>query len=170
MAQITGENVEKELNIEKIDINSKRKEYLSWEDYFMATAFLAAQRSKDPSSQVGACIVNDENKIVGVGYNGMPTGCDDEELPWSRVGETYLDTKYAYGKKILSFSYGFQTKSYAQALTSPRLNTNYYTANGVFLLYQDILNCRSKHGLTLGLGFHSRQDNNIPIMRIDYFF
>ncbi|XP_066913110.1 deoxycytidylate deaminase-like [Clytia hemisphaerica] len=96
MAQINGERVEKELDFDKIDINSKRKEYLSWEDYFMATAFLAAQRSKDPSSQVGACIVNDEKRIVGVGYNGMPTGCDDEELSWSRVGETYLDTKYAY--------------------------------------------------------------------------
>ena len=95
------EDIEEKANkmdLNEIDINSRRKEYLSWEDYFMATAFLAAQRSKDPSSQVGACIVNSEKRIVAVGYNGMPTGCSDEELPWSRVGETYVDTKYAFGK------------------------------------------------------------------------
>lgn len=83
-------------DMNEIDINSRRKEYLCWEDYFMATAFLSAQRSKDPSSQVGACIVNSEKKIVGVGYNGMPTGCSDDVLPWSRVGKTYIDTKYAF--------------------------------------------------------------------------
>ncbi|KAM7009571.1 deoxycytidylate deaminase-like isoform 2-T2 [Tautogolabrus adspersus] len=54
----------------------KREDYLEWPEYFMAVAFLSAQRSKDPSSQVGACIVNQENKIVGIGYNGMPNGCD----------------------------------------------------------------------------------------------
>ena len=69
----------------------------------MATAFLAAQRSKDPSTQVGACIVNKKKRIVGVGYNGMPTGCSDDDLPWSRVGESYVNTKYAFGK-ISSFS------------------------------------------------------------------
>ena len=93
------------IDLNKIDINSRREEYLSWEDYFMATAFLAAQRSKDPSTQVGACIVNSEKRIVGVGYNGMPTGCSDEDLPWSRVGESYVQTKYAFGKILFtSFS------------------------------------------------------------------
>ena len=103
---INTENVEQnivDVNLNKIDINSRRNECLSWEDYFMATAFLAAQRSKDPSTQVGACIVNSEKRIVGVGYNGMPTGCSDEDLPWSRVGESYVNTKYAFGK-ISSFS------------------------------------------------------------------
>ncbi|KAA0722175.1 Deoxycytidylate deaminase [Triplophysa tibetana] len=62
----------------------------------MAVAFLSAQRSKDPNSQVGACIVNQENKIVGIGYNGMPNGCDDDLLPWSRSADNKLDTKYPY--------------------------------------------------------------------------
>ncbi|XP_049899901.1 deoxycytidylate deaminase [Epinephelus moara] len=74
----------------------KRKDYLEWPDYFMAVAFLSAQRSKDPSSQVGACIVNEENKIVGIGYNGMPNGCDDDLLPWSRSADDRLNTKYPY--------------------------------------------------------------------------
>uniref|UniRef100_A0A8C6PXA8 Deoxycytidylate deaminase n=1 Tax=Nothobranchius furzeri TaxID=105023 RepID=A0A8C6PXA8_NOTFU len=74
----------------------KREDYLEWPDYFMAVAFLSAQRSKDPSSQVGACIVNQENKIVGIGYNGMPNGCDDDQLPWSRSADDRLDTKYPY--------------------------------------------------------------------------
>jgi len=78
------------------NLNVKRDDYLGWEDYFMAIAFLSAQRSKDPSSQVGACVVNAEKKIVGIGYNGMPLGCSDDILPWSRTGETIMDTKYAY--------------------------------------------------------------------------
>jgi dCMP deaminase len=73
----------------------KRTDYLSWDEYFMGVALLSAQRSKDPNTQVGACIVNPKNKIVGVGYNGFPTGCSDDEFPWDREGE-YLDTKYPY--------------------------------------------------------------------------
>ncbi|XP_072262207.1 deoxycytidylate deaminase isoform X2 [Pyxicephalus adspersus] len=117
----------------------KREDYIEWCEYFMAVAFLSAQRSKDPSSQlgqgtaggavpasftllyrqektrwqrreetdaacsqrhtqdrVGACIVNPENKIVGIGYNGMPNGCPDDVLPWARTAEDRLDTKYPY--------------------------------------------------------------------------
>ncbi|XP_029082276.1 deoxycytidylate deaminase isoform X1 [Monodon monoceros] len=74
----------------------KRDDYLEWPEYFMAVAFLSAQRSKDPNSQVGACIVNAENKIVGIGYNGMPNGCSDDLLPWRRTAESILDTKYPY--------------------------------------------------------------------------
>ncbi|MFV0247257.1 MAG: deoxycytidylate deaminase [Mycoplasmatales bacterium] len=73
----------------------KRNSFLSWDDYFMGIAELSAQRSKDPSTQVGACIVNDENKIVGIGYNGFPRGIRDEDFPWNRDGK-YLDTKYPY--------------------------------------------------------------------------
>jgi dCMP deaminase len=73
----------------------KRKDYLSWDEYFMGVALLSAQRSKDPSTQVGACIVSPRNKIVGVGYNGFPTGCSDDEFPWAREGE-FLQTKYPY--------------------------------------------------------------------------
>lgn len=73
----------------------KREEYINWDDYFMGLAFLSAKRSKDPNTQVGACIVNDYNKIISVGYNGMPMGCSDDEFPWERIGER-LETKYAY--------------------------------------------------------------------------
>lgn len=73
----------------------KRSGYLPWDDYFMAVALLSAQRSKDPSTQVGACIVNSQKRIVGVGYNGFPTGCSDDTLPWCREGD-FLDTKYPY--------------------------------------------------------------------------
>ncbi len=73
----------------------KRTDYLSWDEYFMGVALLSSHRSKDPNTQVGACIVNPKNKIVGVGYNGFPTGCSDDEFPWDREGE-YLDTKYPY--------------------------------------------------------------------------
>lgn len=73
----------------------KRMDYLSWDAYFMGVALLSAQRSKDNHTQVGACIVNAENKVVSVGYNGMPTGCNDDVMPWEREGG-FLDTKYAY--------------------------------------------------------------------------
>ncbi|MBE5956671.1 MAG: dCMP deaminase family protein [Lachnospiraceae bacterium] len=73
----------------------KRQDYLTWDEYFMGIALLAAQRSKDNNTQVGACIVNDENKILSIGYNGMPTGCDDDIMPWERSGDP-LNTKYFY--------------------------------------------------------------------------
>ncbi len=73
----------------------KRNDYIRWDEYFMGVALLSAQRSKDPNTQVGACIVNPDKKIVGVGYNGFPSGCDDDELPWAREGK-YLETKYPY--------------------------------------------------------------------------
>ena len=74
---------------------AKREKYISWDQYFMGVALLSAQRSKDPNTQVGACIVNSEHRIVGVGYNGFPAGCGDDSLPWEREGE-YLDTKYPF--------------------------------------------------------------------------
>jgi len=73
----------------------KRRDYLSWDEYFMAVALLSAQRSKDPHTQVGACIVNEQNRIVGVGYNGLPRGCSDDDMPWGRDG-SFLDSKYPY--------------------------------------------------------------------------
>lgn len=73
----------------------KRQDYISWDEYFMGVALLSAKRSKDPNTQVGACIVNDKHKIVGAGYNGLPIGCDDDEFPWSKQGD-FLDTKYPY--------------------------------------------------------------------------
>lgn len=134
--------------VSKLEVNSKREDFLSWEDYFMSVAFLSAMRSKDPSSQVrkhrtnrysntrtytyvkayaailflnnmaaffaakdyfvylsgiynckvGACIVNKNNKIVGIGYNGMPTGCSDDEFPWRKDSLKAVENKYMYGK------------------------------------------------------------------------
>lgn len=77
-----------------MDLNHPRKDIISWEEYFMGIALLAAQRSKDPSSQVGACIVDKDNKIVSIGYNGMPRGLDESKLSWAREGTE--DTKYLY--------------------------------------------------------------------------
>ena len=71
----------------------KRTDYINWDEYFMGIAMLAAKRSKDPSTQVGACIVSQDNIIISTGYNGMPKGCSDDEFPWDRTGE---ETKYPY--------------------------------------------------------------------------
>lgn len=73
----------------------KRTDYLAWDEYFMAIAKLSAMRSKDPSTQVGACIVSNDNRILSIGYNGAPNGFDDEKFPWGREGES-LNTKYPY--------------------------------------------------------------------------
>ena len=73
----------------------KRQDYISWDEYFMGVALLSGRRSKDPSTQVGACIVSQDNKILSMGYNGFPKGCSDDEFPWAREGEP-LDTKYLY--------------------------------------------------------------------------
>ena len=71
----------------------KRQDYISCDEYFMGVSLLAAKRSKDPNTQVGACIVDSNHVILSTGYNGFPLGCSDDELPWARTGE---DTKYPY--------------------------------------------------------------------------
>ncbi len=71
----------------------KRQDYISWDEYFMGVAVLAGRRSKDPNTQVGACIVSPENIIISTGYNGFPVGCSDDEYPWEREGEA---TKYPF--------------------------------------------------------------------------
>ena len=71
----------------------KRENYITWDEYFMGVAMLAARRSKDPNTQVGACIVSQDNIIISTGYNGLPNGCSDDEYPWEREGE---ETKYPY--------------------------------------------------------------------------
>ena len=73
----------------------KREDYLSWDEYFMGIALLSAQRSKDPNTQVGACIVGQDNRIISLGYNGMPIGCSDDRMPWGNNGEP-LATKYLF--------------------------------------------------------------------------
>ena len=76
-------------------IDYKRADYINWDQYFMGIALLSAERSKDPSTQVGACIVGEDNRILSVGYNGMPQGCDDDDMPWGRDGSP-LDSKYIF--------------------------------------------------------------------------
>ena len=73
----------------------KRQDYISWDEYFMGIALMSAHRSKDPGTQVGACIISPEKRILTVGYNGMPSGCSDDEFPWEREGSP-LETKYLF--------------------------------------------------------------------------
>ena len=76
-------------------MSDKRQDYISWDEYFMGVAQLSGMRSKDPNTQVGACIVSSDNKILSMGYNGFPAGCSDEEFPWAKEGAE-LDTKYPF--------------------------------------------------------------------------
>jgi len=96
-----NENIEElKQKVEKVigeiyNKDKKRKDYLSWDEYFMGVSILSSKRSKDPNTQVGACIINQDKKIIGIGYNGFPKGCSDETFPWGRIGE-FLETKYPY--------------------------------------------------------------------------
>ena len=76
-------------------MSDKRKDYISWDEYFMGVAMLTGMRSKDPNTQVGACIVSADHKILSMGYNGLPTGCSDDEFPWGREGDP-LENKYLF--------------------------------------------------------------------------
>mgnify|MGYP004695351997 FL=1 len=91
-------------------MSDKRKDYISWDEYFMGVAVLASMRSKDPNTQVGACIVSQDNKILSMGYNGFPTGCSDDEFPWGREGDPlenkYLFTTHSELNAILNYSGG----------------------------------------------------------------
>lgn len=72
-----------------------RKDYITWDEYFMGIALMSAERSKDPNSQVGGCIVGDDKRIISIGYNGMPNSINDADVPWEREGD-FVSTKYAY--------------------------------------------------------------------------
>lgn len=76
-------------------MSQKRTDYISWDEYFMGVAMLSGMRSKDPNTQVGACIVSSDHKILSMGYNGLPIGCSDDEFPWCREGDP-LENKYFY--------------------------------------------------------------------------
>ena len=84
------------MKLDKKILGNKRKEYLSWDEFFIGIAKLSAGRSKDPSTQVGACIVSEENRILSIGYNGTPNNFDDDKFPWNREGKCQNDTKYPY--------------------------------------------------------------------------
>ncbi len=70
--------------------------HITWDEYFMGVAALSSKRSKDPNTQVGACVVNADKRIIGIGYNGFPTGCSDDVFPWGKESKNYLETKYPY--------------------------------------------------------------------------
>lgn len=91
----TGEDMNAQKNLKILPKTGKRADYISWDEYFMGVAHLAGMRSKDPNTQVGACIVGRDNKILSMGYNGFPCGCSDDDFPWEREGEE-LESKYAY--------------------------------------------------------------------------
>lgn len=77
-------------------MGGKREDYITWDEYFMGVAMLSGKRSKDPNTQVGACIVGEDNRILSMGYNGFPNGCSDDDFPWDREGDKSLKTKYPY--------------------------------------------------------------------------
>lgn len=77
-------------------VQKKREDYINWPEYFMSVAFLAAKRSKDPTTQVGACIVNKDKRLVGIGYNGFPNGCDDDLFPWTKNSKDPLKNKHLF--------------------------------------------------------------------------
>lgn len=77
-------------------MTGKRANYITWDEYFMGVASLSAMRSKDPNTQVGACIVSNDNKILSMGYNGFPQGCSDDEFPWGKGDPDPYNDKYFY--------------------------------------------------------------------------
>ena len=91
-------------------MSDKREGYISWDEYFMGVAKLSGMRSKDPNTQVGACIVSQDNKILSMGYNGFPMGCSDDDFPWAREGEPlkmkYLFTVHSELNAILNYRGG----------------------------------------------------------------
>ena len=110
-----------------MEYNKQRKDYLTWDEYFMGVAKLSAMRSKDPNTQVGACIVSNDNRILSIGYNGTPNGFKDENFPWDRVGDP-LETKYLYvchGELNAILNY----RGYRKDLESGRIYVVFFPCN-----------------------------------------
>lgn len=101
----------------------KRNDYISWDEYFMGVALLASKRSKDPNTQVGACIVDKNNVILSTGYNGFPYGCSDDEFPWDRDGD---DTKYKY---VVHAELNAILNSRGKSLTGAKLYVDLFPCN-----------------------------------------
>ncbi|KAH8240205.1 hypothetical protein KR032_012164 [Drosophila birchii] len=109
----------------------KRNNYLHWDDYFMATSILSAKRSKDPVTQVGACIVDSQNRIVAIGYNGFPRNCSDDEFPWSKAKKSHddydpLEDKTMY---VVHAEANAILNSNGASLTGTRLYTTLFPCN-----------------------------------------
>ncbi len=104
-------------------MTNKRSDYITWDETFMHIAFVIAKRSKDPSTQVGACIVNEDNHVVGVGYNGFPRGCSDDDFSWSKVGQ---DNKYLF---VVHADENAILNSYSSSLKNCRIYTTMFPCN-----------------------------------------
>ncbi|XP_037723107.1 probable deoxycytidylate deaminase [Drosophila subpulchrella] len=111
--------------------NHKRRDYLHWDDYFMATSLLSAKRSKDPVTQVGACIVDSQNRIVAIGYNGFPRNCSDDEFPWSKAQKGAQDFNPLEDKKmyVVHAEANAILNSNGMRLTGTRLYTTLFPCN-----------------------------------------
>ena len=117
-------------------MSAKRSDYISWDEYFMGVAHLSGMRSKDPNTQVGACIVSPDNKILSMGYNGFPKGCSDDEFPWERENDNDRNlTKYPFVthselNAILNYRGGSLegTKLYVSLFPCSRCATRWWTA------------------------------------------
>ena len=109
-------------------MSAKRSDYISWDEYFMGVAHLSGMRSKDPNTQVGACIVSPDNKILSMGYNGFPKGCSDDEFPWERENDNDRNlTKYPFVthselNAILNYRGGSLRGRSCMSLFSPAMN------------------------------------------------
>lgn len=128
----------------------KRENYLSWDECFMSIALVIAQRSKDPNTQVGSCIVNEKHKIVGVGYNGFPNGCSDDLLPWGKSGE-FLETKYPY--VCHSEKNAILGSSNSEALEGATIYVTLFPCN---VCAQDIIQSGIKYVIYLNDKYHDK--------------
>lgn len=159
---------------------AKREDYISWDEYFMGLALLSAKRSKDPNTQVGACIVNADNRIVSVGYNGFPRGCSDEEFPWDRTADSQNDTKYPFVchaelNAILN-SYGrdmrgsriyvalFPCNECAKAIIQAGISEVIYISDK----YADTDNCRASKKMLRAAGVKLTQFEGAGKIEIDF--
>ncbi|EDW70405.1 probable deoxycytidylate deaminase [Drosophila virilis] len=104
----------------------KRQDYLHWDDYFMATALLSSRRSKDPSTQVGACIVDKHKRIVAIGYNGFPRDCSDDVFSWSKDNSDPLENKNMY---VVHAEANAILNSNSRSLDGTRLYTTLFPCN-----------------------------------------
>jgi len=104
----------------------KRTDYITWDEYFMGVAALSGMRSKDPNTQVGACIVSEDNKILSMGYNGFPKGCSDDEFPWDRSSDDALGIKYLYVTHAKLYVTLFPCNECAKAIIQAGIKTVVY--------------------------------------------
>ncbi len=155
---------------------AKREDYISWDEYFMGIALLSSKRSKDPSTQVGACIVNAANRIVSVGYNGFPRGCSDEEFPWDRTADNQNDTKYPF---VCHAELNAILNSYGREMNGSRIYVALFPCNecakaiiqsGIseVIYISDTDNCRASRRMLEAAGIKLTQFESRKKIEIDF--